>query len=60
MSDVPIIPPEDLLVRVKRPDGSIKWLRVPGEHAQRVIDLANGEFGDTSIILGGPTLPAGK
>lgn len=53
---IPEIPPEDMLVRVKRPDGTIKWLRIPGEHTQRVMDLACGEFGDKSIILGGPEL----
>jgi hypothetical protein len=49
--------PEDVVIRVKRPDGAIKWLRVPGEHWPRVLELANGEFGDTSIDLGGPELP---
>ena len=54
------IPPEDMLVRLKRPDGSVKLVRVPGEHVQRVMDLANGEFGDKSIDLGGPELPKRK
>lgn len=39
-----------LLVRVRRPDGKETLLRVPGEHLQRVLDLANGEFGDKSIL----------
>lgn len=49
--------PADVLVRVKRPDGSIKWLRVPAEHWPRVLELANGEFGDKTIDMGGPELP---
>lgn len=49
--------PTDALVRMKRPDGSSYLLRVPGEHLQRVMDLANGEFGDPSIDIGGPELP---
>lgn len=48
---------DDFLVRMRRPDGREYLLRVPGEHLQRVMDLANGEFGDPSIILGGPELP---
>ena len=44
--------PDDALVRIRRPDGSTALLRVPGEHLQRVIDLACGEFGDKSIVLG--------
>lgn len=55
-SDVPIgtHPTDKLLVRMKRADGSTYLLRVPEEHLQRVMDLANGEFGDKSIDLGGP------
>lgn len=46
------------LVRVRRLDtGKETLLRVPAEHLQRVMDLANGEFGDPSIILGGPEMP---
>ena len=45
---------DPMLVRVRRPDGKETLLRVPGEHLQRVMDLANGEFGDKSIVLGGP------
>lgn len=52
--------PEDIVARVTRPDGTVKWLRIPGEHLQRVMDLANGEFGDASIDLGGPALPRQK
>lgn len=49
---------ESILVRVRRPDGSEKTLRMPAEHLQRVMDLATGEFGDPSIIHVGPELPA--
>lgn len=45
---------ETFLVRVRRPDGSEKVLRLPAEHLQRVMDLAAGEFGDPSIIGIGP------
>jgi hypothetical protein len=38
------------LVRVSRPDGSTFLLRVPGEHLDRVLDLAKGEFGDKTIL----------
>lgn len=44
----------DCIVIIKRPDGKVTKLRVPEEHIQRVMDLANGEFGDKSIELGGP------
>lgn len=50
----------DCLVYLKRPDGSIKVIRVPPEHWARVLELANGEFGDKSIELGGPELPKRK
>jgi hypothetical protein len=40
----------DVVVRIKRPDGRETWLRIPGEHWERVVDLAAGEFGDKSII----------
>ena len=50
----------DCLVYLKRPDGTVKVIRVPPEHWQRVVDLACGEFADTSIDLGGPELPKGK
>lgn len=46
---------DSALVTVTRPDGIRVVLRVPAEHMQRVMDLANGEFGDPSIDLGGPT-----
>jgi hypothetical protein len=46
-----------LIVEMRRPDGRTFLLRVPAEHLQRVLDLANGEFGDKSIQLGGPNLP---
>lgn len=48
---------DPLLVRLRRPDGKETIVRVEGEHLQRVMDLANGEFGDASIDLGGPELP---
>lgn len=48
---------ETFLMRVRRPDGSEKVIRVPAEHLQRVMDLASGEFGDPSIIHVGPELP---
>jgi hypothetical protein len=41
--------PTEALVRVRRPDGREFLLRVPGEHLQRVMDLAAGEFGDKTI-----------
>lgn len=41
--------PEDTLVRVTRPDGCSTLLRVPGEHWERVVALAAGEFADKSI-----------
>jgi hypothetical protein len=47
----------DCLVMLKRPDGTVKVVRVPEEHWERVVELACGEFGDPSIILGGPELP---
>lgn len=45
---------DSILVAVTRPDGIKIVLRVPEEHLQRVMDLANGEFGDKSIDIGGP------
>ncbi len=47
---------DDVIVRIRRPDGSEGLLRVSAEHLQRLMDLANGEFGDRSIILDGPKL----
>lgn len=41
-------------VRLKRPDGKITEMKIQDEHLQRVMDLANGEFGDKSILLDGP------
>lgn len=51
---IPLHAPDssDSLVRIRRPDGKETLLRVPGEHLQRVMDLAVGEFGDKSIVLG--------
>jgi hypothetical protein len=46
----------DCLVMLKRPDGTVKVVRVPAEHWERVVELASGEFGDKSILLGGPEL----
>lgn len=40
----------DCLVRIRRPDGRETLLRVPAEHWERVIALADGEFGDQSIM----------
>lgn len=40
----------DCIVRVRRPDGKETWLRVPAEHWERVVELAEGEFGDKSIL----------
>lgn len=48
---------ETLLVRVRRPGMEPVYLRVPYDHLQRVMDLANGEFGDPGIELVGPELP---
>ncbi len=42
------------IVMLRRPDGREVQVRVPNEHLQRVMDLANGEFGDPNILLGGP------
>ena len=49
--------PDECMMRLKRADGSTKLVKFPAEHLQRVMDLANGEFGDKSIDLGGPELP---
>ena len=51
---------EKLIVRMRRPDGRVTRVLVPAEHLQRVMDLANGEFGDPSIDLGGPELKEAK
>lgn len=37
--------PADAIVKMIRPDGHEYYLRVPGEHVQRLIDIAAGEFG---------------
>lgn len=54
---------DPMLVRLRRPlpDGSVKetLVRIPGEHWERVMALACGEFGDKSIDIGGPELPKG-
>ena len=42
--------PTDFMVRLRRPDGSTALLKVPGEHFDRVMALAAGEFGDKSIV----------
>lgn len=52
-----MIDPTEILAILKRPDGSIKVVRIPSEHLGRLVELANGEFGDKSIELGGPALP---
>ena len=51
---------ETLLVRVTRPNGRQVLLRVPYDHLERVMALANGEFGDPSITLVGPEIPKEK
>lgn len=49
---------DSFLLRLRRRDTGVETLlRVPAEHLQRVMDLANGKFGDPSIILGGPEMP---
>lgn len=47
-------------VRVRRPDGTEKILKMDGEQWTRVVDLANGEFGDKSVVMTGPELPREK
>ena len=37
----------DVVVRIRRPDGKETWLRVPAEHWERVLALADAEFGET-------------
>jgi len=51
---------DSFLVRLRRPDGKETLVRVPGEHLQRVMDLANGEFGDKTIHLDRPKLVESK
>lgn len=46
----PPLHPTEALVRVRRPDGREILLRLPGEHLERVMQLAAGEFGDKSIV----------
>lgn len=48
---------EVVLVRIRRPDGTEKVLKVAYDHLDRVLALANDEFGDPSIALVGPELP---
>lgn len=43
--------PTELAVRIKRPDGSRFLLLVPLDHLDRVMALAEGEFGDKNIEL---------
>jgi hypothetical protein len=47
----------DSVVKLTRPDGSVKYVRVDGEQLDRLMDVANGQFGDPSVDLGGPALP---
>jgi hypothetical protein len=42
--------PGEFLVRLRRPDGTETLMKVPGEHFDRVMALAAGEFGDKSIV----------
>ncbi len=46
----PLPEPGEFLVRLRRPDGAETLMRVPGEHFDRVMALAAGEFGDKSIV----------
>jgi hypothetical protein len=50
--------PTACYVRLRRPDGTEKLIKVDGEQWPRVMALAEGEFSDSSIQLGGPELPA--
>lgn len=48
--------PDRLLVTLTRPDGTKTKVRVDMEQFGRLLELANGEFGDRSIVLDGPQL----
>lgn len=45
---------EEILVRLRKADGTVTLMRVPAEHLQRVMDLANTNYGDTAKVLNGP------
>lgn len=49
--------PGACFVRVRRPDGTDKILKLDGEQWERVFALAQGEFADKSIVHVGPELP---
>jgi hypothetical protein len=47
--------PTDVIVEVRTVAGKVTLLRVPLEHLQRVMDLANTHYGDTAkVIKDGP------
>ena len=43
---------DPMLIRVRRPNGVEVTLRVPGEHWQRVLEMANREFGGLMPVEG--------
>jgi hypothetical protein len=46
---------DDLIVELRTVAGKVTLLRVPAEHLQRVMDLANTHYGDTAkVIKDGP------
>jgi hypothetical protein len=47
---------DDLIVELRTVAGKVTLLRVPAEHLQRVMDLANTHYGDTGKVIGGPNL----
>lgn len=47
---------EEILVRVTTKAGKVTLMRVPAEHLQRVLDLANTHYGDAAKVIGGPRL----
>lgn len=49
-----VLDPAYCYVRLRRPDGTEKLIKVDGEQWERVLALAQGEFADKGIILGGP------
>lgn len=50
----------DSVVKLTRPDGTVRYVRVDGEQLDRLMAVANGQFGDPSIDLGGPALKKEK
>lgn len=45
---------DDIIVELRTAAGKVTLLRVPAEHLQRVMDLANTHYGDTGKVLNGP------